>query len=98
MNFVNEMSGSLDSKRQKRFKKNSDFMKSGFKLQFPDYNRYPYHVREVFEYFSAVIHKEDLVQFSRGTLFKDNIINVYLKILEKMHLVLHSQQQFLNQT
>jgi hypothetical protein len=57
-------------------------------LTFPDYNGYPYNVREVFEYFKALIPKSDLVAFSKGTLFKENIINVYFKILEKVSNVL----------
>lgn len=87
------MSGSVDSKRQARFKRNQEFLKSSFDLRFPDYSRYPYQVREIFEYFKGLIHKEDLQKFNRGQLFKENIINVYFKILEKMHQVMQSTNQ-----
>lgn len=57
------------------------------KLEFPEYSSYPYNVREIFEYFNAIIHKEDLLEFAKGRLFRENIVNVYLKILEKVSMV-----------
>ncbi len=54
---------------------------------FPDFNQYQYHVREIFEYFKALIPKSDLLEFAKGKLFRENIINVYFKILEKINLV-----------
>jgi hypothetical protein len=60
---------------------------------FPNFEKYPYHVREIFEYFKALITKKDLLDFVKGKLFKDNIINVYFKILEKINLV---DQSFYN--
>jgi hypothetical protein len=61
--------------------------KSGKELKFPDYNQYPWHVREIFEFYKATIYKEDLIDFAEGKLFKDNIVNAYLRILEKTNLV-----------
>lgn len=69
-------------------------IKNQTKLEFPDYNGYPYHVREVFEYYNAIVHKEDLLEFSKGKLYRENIINVYLKILEKINLIRQSQYNF----
>jgi hypothetical protein len=60
------------------------------KLEFPDYNSYPYHVREIFEYFKAIVHKDDLLDFAKGKLYRENIINVYFKILEKINLIRQS--------
>jgi len=62
-------------------------IKNMTKLEFPDYNSYPYHIREIFEYYNAIVHKEDLLDFAKGKLYRDNIINVYLRILEKINLV-----------
>ena len=64
-----------------------EFLKGKGELMFPDFSLYPDHVREIFDYFKALISKQDLIDFARGTLFKDNIINVYFKILEKINLV-----------
>lgn len=44
-------------------------------------------MREIFEYFKALIPKNDLLEFAKGKLFRENIINVYFKILEKINLV-----------
>ena len=44
-------------------------------------------MREIFEYFHAVMRKKELVGFLNGTLFSEKIINMYYKILEKMNLV-----------
>jgi len=51
-------------------------------------------VREIFEYFKALITKEDLIGFSKGTLFKENIVNVYLKILEKASHLVHASYNY----
>ena len=67
-------------------------------LTFPDYNAYPYHVREMFEYFKAFLPKEDLIDFSKGTLFKENVINVYFKMLEKASLVVQGSYNFYKAT
>lgn len=65
VNFVHYMAGSFESVQNSRFKKNYDYLKkSKSNLDFPDYNKYPYHVREIFEYFKALIHKEDLMQLA----------------------------------
>ena len=49
--------------------------------------RYPFQLREIFEYFHAVMRKKELLGFLQGTLFSEKIINMYFKILEKMNLV-----------
>ncbi len=63
-------------------------------MKFPEFNNYPYHIREIFEYFKIKITKEDLISFANKTLYNDNIINVYLKILEKVNLVSRSSHNF----
>jgi len=89
------MSQPFDQISNSKFKKNYDFLRNEYKsLEFPDFNKYPYHVREIFEYYKALITKEDLFSFAKGELFKENIINVYFKILEKIHLVLQSSYNF----
>jgi len=67
---------------------NHSFLK-GLKndIEFPDFNSYPYHVKEIFQYFRPLIKKDDLQKFFDGTLLKQNILNVYFKILEKINLV-----------
>ena len=91
VSFVQYMSGSFEQISNSRFKKNYEFLRNkSLQLNFPDYNKYPYHVREIFEYYKALIHKDDLYDLAQGTLYKENIINVYFKILEKVHLVLQS--------
>jgi hypothetical protein len=40
-------------------------------------------VREIFEYYKANVSKDDMLAFSKGTLFKENIVNLYMKVLEK---------------
>lgn len=64
------------------------------KLEFPDYSSYPYNVREIFEYYNAILHKEDLLEFSKGRLYRENIVNVYLKILEKVSMIRQSSYNF----
>jgi hypothetical protein len=51
-------------------------------------------VREIFEYYKALLHKEDLLEFAKGGLFKESIVNVYFKILEKANLVLQCSYNF----
>jgi hypothetical protein len=74
----------LDDKRQIELQKRLTIIKNQQTLQFPDFNSYPYQIREIFELFKATIHKEDLLDFAKGRLFRDNIIIVYFKILEKI--------------
>ena len=71
-----------------------EYLKESKQLKFPDYNSYPYHVREIYEYFKALVPRDDLYEFGRGTLFKENIVNLYLKILEKANLVMQSSFNF----
>jgi hypothetical protein len=80
------MQEDVDPIRRQKFSENLKFLKNPKKeLKFPDYNKFPYQVREIFEYFKAVVHKEDLLLFAQGKLFKECIINVYLKIHEKIN-------------
>lgn len=60
------MSGPFEQVSNSRFKKNYELIKSNEPLEFPDYNKYPYHVREVFEYYKALVKKEDLQLFAKG--------------------------------
>ena len=69
-------------------------IKNQKKLEFPDYNSYPYHVREVFEYFKGFIHREDLLEFAKASYFREDIINLYFKILEKVNLLRLSQYNY----
>lgn len=51
-------------------------------------------MREVFEYFKALITKDDLLALAEGSLYRENIINVYFKILEKFNLILQQSYNF----
>jgi hypothetical protein len=51
-------------------------------------------VREIFEYYKGLISREDLLAFSQGTLFKESIVNVYLKILEKTSHMIHASYNY----
>jgi len=44
-------------------------------------------MKELFEYLKTMLTRKDLIGFIQGSLFSENIINVYFKILEKMNLV-----------
>jgi len=77
----------LPESRLKRFAQNSALLAATEELDFPNFSQQPYHVREVFEYFKAMVSKEDLQMLDDGKLFKENVINLYFKILEKMNLV-----------
>ena len=63
-------------------------------MKFPNYNSYPIMVREIFEYYKGLISREDLLSFSQGTLFKESIVNVYLKILEKTSHMIHASYNY----
>ena len=94
MYFVSEIRNpQVDSNKKARFKRNLEVLKYS-NFEFPDYNKYHYHVREIFELYKSKVHKEDLQEFAKGTYYSENIINVYLKILEKMHLVIQSSFNF----
>jgi len=54
-------------------------------------------LREIFEFFNAVIRKKELLGFLQGTLFSEKIINMYFKILEKMNLVQLSMDNYQRQ-
>ena len=49
--------------------------------------RFPFQLREIFDYMKATMKKSDLVGLLKGTLFSNKIIDMYFKILEKMNLV-----------
>ena len=51
-------------------------------------------MREIFELYKSQVRKEDLQEFAKGTYYNDTIINVYFKMLEKMHLVIQSSFNF----
>ena len=51
-------------------------------------------MREIFELYKSKVHKDDLQEFAKGSYYNENIINVYLKMLEKMHLVIQSSFNF----
>jgi len=65
-------------------------------LAFPkDYQKkFPYQLREVFEYLHAIMRKRELIGFLEGSLFSEKIINMYFKILEKMNLVQLSMDNY----
>lgn len=84
---------------QERFRKNEKFLKTGnidSPLPFPKNleENYPYQLREIFEYFQAIIKRRELLAFCNGTLFSEKIINMYFKVLEKMNLVQLSMDNF----
>jgi len=75
-----------------RFELNEQFLYSGNDddpLPFPvNYSkRFPFQLREIFEYLHAVMRKRELVGLLEGTLFSEKVVNMYFKILEKMNLV-----------
>ena len=85
-----------------RFDENEQLLTSGSPdapLPFPkNYaNRYPFQLREIFEYFHAVMRKKELLGFLQGTLFSEKIINMYFKVLEKMNLVQLSMDNYMRQ-
>ena len=54
----------------------------------PNYQkRFPYQLREIFDYMKATMKKSELIGLLKGTVFSEKIINMYFKILEKMNLV-----------
>ena len=55
-------------------------------------------MREIFEYFKAIVHENDLLDFATGKFYKENLINVYFKILEKMNLVIQSSYNYQKQS
>ena len=59
-------------------------------MDFRDVNDQAYHIRELNNYIKALLPKEDIIDFYNGNLFKDGIVNIYLKILEKMNLLLQN--------
>lgn len=87
MQLVTDMQAPLTDKTKIEIQKRLAIIKADAKLEFPEYNAYPYNVREIFEYYKAIIHKEDIIDFSKGKLFRDNLINCYFKILEKVNLL-----------
>lgn len=81
-------SGLPDEKKKARQRENLKLLKSGAPLRVPDCNKYPLLVREIFEYYKGVVNDQDLRDFADGTFYKENLINLYFKILEKMSLVI----------
>jgi hypothetical protein len=82
----------LQDQKEKRFKQNELLLMSGSAndpLPFPKNfaERYPFQLREIFECLQSLLKKRALLAFLKGTLYSENIINMYFKILEKMNLV-----------
>lgn len=46
----------------------------------------PYYLKAIYDYISLMLTKEQLLKFLEGTLFDDNIVSVYLKILETLNV------------
>lgn len=80
--------------REKRFRKNAEMIKKGFKLEMPEYKKFSPHVKEIFELYRHTLKADDIKSLSEGTLFSESFVNLYFKILEKMNLVLLTAQQF----
>ena len=68
-------------------------------LEFPkDFReRYPFQLREIFDFLQAVMTKGDLAEFLSGKLYSEKIINMYFKVLEKMNLVQLSMDNYMRQ-
>ena len=98
LGLVAEMQTDWDEEKSVELQKRLIMVKNQKKLDFPDYNSYPIHVREVFEYFKAFVRKEDLLEFAKGTYFREDIINLYFKILEKVNLLRLSQYNYTRAT
>ena len=87
---------------QDRFKQNEQLLTAGspndplpFPKNFAD--RYPFQLREIFEYIQALLKKRELLAFLKGTLYSEKMINMYFKILEKMNLVQLSMDNYQRQ-
>lgn len=95
-NFVQERVkvNDFSSTQQAAIKLKIEDLKRKSQIEFPDFNDLPYHARELFEYFKGLIKREDIISFAQGEYFKDNIINVYFKMLEKASLVLQGSFNF----
>lgn len=53
------------------------------------------HVRELLLMFQQTVRADDLIQLLQGTLFNENVLNLYYKILEKINLVLLTAYAYL---
>ena len=84
--------------RDRRFVKNTQQLKAGFKIKIPVLKNYSPHVKEILELYRQTLKAEDLVALMEGTLFSEAFVNLYFKILEKMNLVLVSAQTFQSKT
>ena len=79
--------GGFENVSSSKFKIHYDFLRDPRPLNFPRYEYYPFQVKEIFEYYKALITKDDLYKFATRELYKENIVNVYLKLLEKIHFL-----------
>jgi hypothetical protein len=90
--FNSQSHASDDVIMMDRFYQNEAFIRSGRPddaLRFPRgfRERYPVHLKEVFELYESSVWKRELMGFMDGIVYSEKIINLYFKILEKMNLV-----------
>lgn len=87
LSFIKGFDKQFDKTQHINLMSNLEKIKSQPSLTFPNYENYPYSVREIFELYEATIKKEDIIAYTEGKLFKDTIVNLYLRILEKFNLI-----------
>ncbi|CDW73763.1 UNKNOWN [Stylonychia lemnae] len=90
VNYAKNFFQPLGEPEMQFLEKSFETIKKSHNLKFPEFNDYPYQIRELYEYFKMSITKQDLIDFAQKKLYKDNIINVYLRVLEKINLVKQS--------
>ena len=98
LGLVADMQSAWDEAKSVELQKRLVLVKNQKKLDFPDYNSFPAHVREVFEYFKAFVRREDLLEFAAGAYFREDIVNLYFKVLEKASLLRLSQYNYARAT
>ena len=59
--------------------------------------KYPFQLREIFDFLQGAMTKADLAEFLSGKLYSEKIINMYFKVLEKMNLVQLSMDNYMRQ-
>lgn len=87
-------------KREKRFAENRKLLldPEGFEMPKPlgedSASKYG-HVNEILKFVGRAINSGDLVALQNGETSEESLINVYMKILEKINLVLIKANDFL---
>lgn len=84
--------------RNDRFRRNQKIVldKRGFQLTFPKkIDNFPLFMKEIFTIFEKSIRADDIIQLLNGTLYSEDVLNLFFKILERINQVLIAAQNFL---